>query len=222
MMSEVHILGHCNATLSHVVDTLGVSRKDLSRITVISNVPVNDETPWLPHHSFDIRVQELASDEWNGRFESVVMGVYKPGTKCVVFETFDRFHGVKKSDYSCLFHTSAVISPQTDFGFGVYLAAGTIVSPYVSIGDLVTVNRNTSIGHHTEIAEFTSINPGCTIASKCRIGENVTIGIGATILDGLSVGDNTVIGAGSVVTRSIPDNVVAWGTPAKVVKQRGD
>ena len=58
------------------------------------------------------------------------------------------------------------------------------------------------------------------IQSVCcgEIGENAWIGAGATILPGVHIGKNAVIGAGSVVTRDIPDDVVAVGVPCRVVR----
>lgn len=50
------------------------------------------------------------------------------------------------------------------------------------------------------------------------IGENVWIGTHVIILPGVKIGDRVVIGAGSVVTKNIPDNCVAVGNPAKVIK----
>jgi acetyltransferase-like isoleucine patch superfamily enzyme len=52
------------------------------------------------------------------------------------------------------------------------------------------------------------------------VGSNVWIGYGAQILRGVTVGDNAIIGASSVVTRDIPANAVAAGTPARVVRMR--
>ncbi|MGU3808497.1 acyltransferase [Vibrio diabolicus] len=49
------------------------------------------------------------------------------------------------------------------------------------------------------------------------VGNNVFIGVNTIIMPGVIIGDNVVIGAGSIVTNNIPDNVVAIGTPAKVV-----
>lgn len=51
------------------------------------------------------------------------------------------------------------------------------------------------------------------------IGNNVWIGLGATILPGVTIGDNSVIVAGSVVTRDIPANVIAFGSPCKVISE---
>jgi len=50
------------------------------------------------------------------------------------------------------------------------------------------------------------------------IGDNVWIGGGAIIMPGVVIGDNTTIGAGSVVTNNIPDNVLAYGNPCRVIK----
>jgi len=219
-MSEVHILGHCNSTLAILIDALGVSGEAIRHVKVVSNVPVDDDTPWQPHPSFGFEVEELSQEQWDGAFRRLLIGVYKPETKRVVCDAFGRSHGIRHSDFSRVVHPAAIVSPGATLGFGVFLAPGTIVAPFAALGDFVTVNRNSSIGHHTRVGSFTSINPGCQVAGKCRIGANVTVGIGAIILDGLSIGDNAVIAAGSVVTRSLPGDVVAMGTPAKVVRQR--
>jgi acetyltransferase-like isoleucine patch superfamily enzyme len=39
-------------------------------------------------------------------------------------------------------------------------------------------------------------------------------------LDRLNIGENTVVGSGSLVTKDLPDNVLAYGTPAKIIRQR--
>jgi acetyltransferase-like isoleucine patch superfamily enzyme len=51
------------------------------------------------------------------------------------------------------------------------------------------------------------------------ISDNVWIGRGAVILPGVTIGQNSVIASGSIVTRNIPANVLAAGTPAKVIRE---
>jgi acetyltransferase-like isoleucine patch superfamily enzyme len=53
-----------------------------------------------------------------------------------------------------------------------------------------------------------------------RVGHNAWIGYGACILRGVSIGDNCVIGTSAVVTTSLPDNAVAAGIPARVIRMR--
>ena len=53
-----------------------------------------------------------------------------------------------------------------------------------------------------------------------NVGHNVWIGYGACVLRGVTVGDNAVIGTSSVVTKDVPDNAVAAGAPARVLRMR--
>jgi acetyltransferase-like isoleucine patch superfamily enzyme len=53
-----------------------------------------------------------------------------------------------------------------------------------------------------------------------KIGNNVWIGAGVKILDGVNIGNNCILGAGSVITKSINDNLIVGGVPAKILKER--
>lgn len=53
------------------------------------------------------------------------------------------------------------------------------------------------------------------------IGNNVWIGMNVVVLPGVKIGDNVIIAANSVVTKEIPSNVIAGGTPCKVLKEKG-
>lgn len=55
-----------------------------------------------------------------------------------------------------------------------------------------------------------------------KIGKNVWVGSGVQILPGVTIGDHSVIGAGSVVTKDIPANVVAYGSPCRVIREIGE
>ncbi len=56
------------------------------------------------------------------------------------------------------------------------------------------------------------------VSADVKIGKNVRIGEKCVILPGVSIGDNSIIGSGSVVTKNIPANCLACGTPARVIK----
>ena len=55
-----------------------------------------------------------------------------------------------------------------------------------------------------------------------RIGEDCWLGAGVIVLPGVTIGRGSVIGAGSVVTKDIPENVVAFGNPCRVVRPVGE
>ena len=89
----------------------------------------------------------------------------------------------------------------------------------VIIGDNVFIAPNCSIytAHHP--IDIVERNKGLEYANPVKIGNNVWIGGGVTILPGVSIGNNCTIGAGSVVTKSIPDNSIAYGNPCRVAKK---
>lgn len=75
------------------------------------------------------------------------------------------------------------------------------------------INKNQEFD---ETIEYTFTN----FAQAVKIGKRCWIGGNTIILPGISIGDNTIIGAGSVVTKNIPSNVIAAGTPCKIIKKQ--
>ena len=88
----------------------------------------------------------------------------------------------------------------------------------VTIGDDCFIGPNVSIYTACHSTDPVERNTRREWAEPVTIGDNVWIGGSVTILPGVTIGSNVTIGAGSVVTRNIPDNVVAVGNPCKVIK----
>lgn len=99
----------------------------------------------------------------------------------------------------------------------------------ISIGNNVLIASNVQIytsTHHTD--KETRLNKNWkeegvpyfrTFALPVKINDNAWIGGGVIILPGVEIGENAVIGAGSLVTKSIPANALAIGSPCKVIKK---
>ncbi|MBQ7821632.1 MAG: sugar O-acetyltransferase [Clostridia bacterium] len=110
---------------------------------------------------------------------------------------------------------------------------------HVHFGKNVYANFNLTLvdDTHIYVGDNTMIGPNVVIATaghpilpKLReramqynapvhIGKNCWIGAGVIIVPGITIGDNTVVGAGSIVTKDIPDNVIAVGNPCKVLRE---
>ena len=95
---------------------------------------------------------------------------------------------------------------------------GVILDPshcwLISIGDNVTMAPRVHIlCHDASTKQFL----GYTKIGRVNIGDNVFIGAESVVLPGVSIGNNVIIGANSTVTKSIPDNMVAAGSPAKII-----
>lgn len=100
------------------------------------------------------------------------------------------------------------------------------IAPFVQMwtNEVINIGENTAIAAHVQITTSTHDYLHRPYRDKridipITIGKNVWIGGGAIILPGVTIGDNAVIGAGSVVTKNIPENTLAYGVPAKVMKQ---
>lgn len=95
----------------------------------------------------------------------------------------------------------------------------------ISIGDglltgrYVIISDNSHGGLSEEEAQIAPANRDLKSKGEVVIGNNVWIGEKVTVLAGVHIGNNVIVAANSVVTKDIPDNCMAAGVPAKVVKE---
>lgn len=118
-----------------------------------------------------------------------------------------------------LVHPEAIIASTAELEEGALVAAGAVVNPYCKIESNAIVNTAASIDHESIINHSAHIAPGVRIAGRVDIGPGAFVGIGSVIKDHVSIGARAIIGAGSLVLQDIPDDVVAYGVPAKVIRQ---
>ena len=101
---------------------------------------------------------------------------------------------------------------------GLALGSKTDIGAFTYINALhgVIIEDNVQIGSHCSIYSVSTIDKN---AGKVTLKNNCKIGSHTTVLPGIKIGKNSVIGAHSLVNRDIPDNVLAFGVPAKVVRK---
>jgi acetyltransferase-like isoleucine patch superfamily enzyme len=87
---------------------------------------------------------------------------------------------------------------------------------YINAKHGVVIEDDVQIGSHCSIYSVSTIDD---TFGKVVLKRNCKIGSHSTVLPGISIGKNSIIGAHSLVNKDIPDNVVAFGAPIKVVRQ---
>ena len=92
----------------------------------------------------------------------------------------------------------------------------------ITIGDHVLFGPRVGIYTSNHAVDAAERAVGACYARPVMIGDHVWIGGGVTVNPGVSIGSNTIIGSGSVVTRPIPANVIAVGSPARVLREITD
>ncbi|HEV7488654.1 MAG TPA: acetyltransferase [Thermoanaerobaculia bacterium] len=117
-------------------------------------------------------------------------------------------------------HPRACIAPSASIGEGSMISAGAVISPRAIIGRGVIVNTKASIDHDTVVEDFAHVSAGATVGARCRIGAESLIALGATVISGATVGERTIVGSGAAVVADIPDDVVAFGVPARIMRGR--
>lgn len=123
-------------------------------------------------------------------------------------------------DFVTCTHPSAQIARCVEIGSGTVIMAGAVVNSGSCIGRHCIINTRASLDHDSVIGEFASIAPGATVGGNVHIGDYSAISLGSNIIHGLTIGEHTVIGAGSAVVSDVPSYVVAYGTPARVIRER--
>ncbi len=124
-------------------------------------------------------------------------------------------------DESCF-----IIPPfHTEFGKNTKIGKNVFINSCCRFQDNggIEIGEKTMIGPNVTIVTLNhDINPETRVNATpkpVKIGKNVWVGADCTILPGVTIGDNSVIGAGSVVTKNIPENAIAVGNPARVIKE---
>ena len=113
---------------------------------------------------------------------------------------------------------------------------------HVHFGKNIYTNFNLTLvdDTHIHVGDYCQIGPNVVLATAghpilpelrekgyqynapVRIGRNCWLGAGVVVVPGVTIGDNVVVGAGSVVTRDLPDNVIAVGNPCKFLREVND
>jgi len=150
--------------------------------------------------------------------------IFKGKGKLVFSENVQLGYNPSPSFYSEVAYIEARNSEDA-ITFGSHIFINNTVT-IISENGTINIGDNTLMGDHVKIitSDFHSLDSyeritGIPLSADINIGKNVFIGSNVTITKGVTVGENSVIGVCSVVTKDIPSDCIAVGTPAKVIRQ---
>ncbi|MDX1408218.1 MAG: hypothetical protein R3330_08795 [Saprospiraceae bacterium] len=219
MKPQYDLLGKSHYALAVICDLLALLHPEGCQVQIVTNIAEEQNTSRAQAFSVTgIDAVTIPSHEYqpDPAVPKILASIGK--ARYAIYRHFETQHGIGAEQYQTLVHPAAVIGAEVSLGHGVHVGPGATIAPYASLGDFCVVNRQASVGHHSHLDAYVCLNPGVTLAGVCTLGAHVTVGAGATIIDQIRIGSHSMIGAGSVVTREIPEKVVAYGVPARVVR----
>lgn len=212
-MEDIILIGsgqHCHVVLYNIREqgkyrVVGILDSDVKKIgSIVEGIPVIG----APDAS---TLQRIEREYGTNKF-FIAFGAMAHRKR--IFE-FMRSSGWKAVN---IIHPNAVISPDAVIGEGVLIECGCLITPNPVIGDNVVVNTGSQVNHDNRIENHVYIASGVILSGGITIKENTLIDDGVIVSLGRTVGSNCIIGAGAVVTKDIPDDVVAFGVPARVIR----
>jgi len=148
-------------------------------------------------------------------FRVLIRGVLSQGFQAIVVYRFFRWLKITKipaQPFRFFFErwieitTGISIPAECEIGKGlrIHHFGGIIFHPSVEIGKRCTIYHEVTIGDRGGYGK------------AAKIGDNVMIGVGAKIIGEISIGSNCIVGANTVVTKDMPENSVAIGSPCQI------
>jgi sugar O-acyltransferase (sialic acid O-acetyltransferase NeuD family) len=179
---------------------------------------VNKDAPALLYGKFPIlKSPEDAKKYFETIDNEFTLGIGNPLLRKKLYDKFQTLGG----------QLISTISPNTSIGnydveiaLGANILPGAVLSNSVKIGLGAIVYYNAIITHDCVIGDFVEISPSANVLGGVFVDNYTQLGANCTVLPNIKIGKNVVVGAGSVVTKDVPDNCVAVGVPAKIIKER--
>lgn len=144
----------------------------------------------------------------------VILGVGQPALRKKIIKETDEL----RLPWARIIHPKATVSDTASVGEGTFIGPHAFISCNGQIGRNCLIHAGVVVGHDCVIGENTSICACTAIGGACRIGRDVFIGMGSSVIQECTLGDGTTVSMGSAVMKPLPDNVVAMGNPARVIK----
>ena len=159
---------------------------------------------------FDIPIVGTLSQLEQGliEYDSLFCAIGDPDIREEIFKRFPN------KWVNCI-HPKACISHKASLGTGNYIGPNVSIMPRATIGWNNIIDPNIVVSHDVKIGSHNHLAALSCLLGRAKIGDRNLIGAGGSILPDLVVGSGNLLGSGAVLTKSIGDNQVLKGVPAK-------
>ena len=171
---------------------------------------------------YPILVEDIAVEEISQKYD-VTGGIIAIGDNWLRSQVSKKIHEIyPKFIFVTTVHPSASLGRNVSLGEGTVIMQNAVVGSNTKIGKHCFVSANASIDHDCLADDYSSLAPGVTVGGHVSIGTFTAIGLGANVIHDIKIGAHTIIGAGSMVNKDITDHKMAYGVPAKEIRDRED
>ena len=198
----------------HAIEILGVIQLSSDQMRLSFYDDINKDDPDILFNTYPIvRTFEEAKTVFTYHSD-FILGT--GGCKARSY-LFNKFSSIGGTPYSVIAPNASIGTEDVHLGVGINIMQFVFISNQVWIGKGTLINTRANIHHNVLIGNFCEICPSVTLTGGVEVGDHTFIGTGSIVLPNIKIGSNVVIGAGSIVTKNIPDNVKAFGNPAKII-----
>jgi len=176
-------------------------------IGVIDNEHIGD------YYGYEVLGKDPEAENILNKYPNARLAII-PDSPKVRFKLFQIYSKITNK-FESLISNNSIISKYSSIGIGTLVHEKVTIMPNVRIGDFVRLNRNTHVGNDVHISNYCTVAPETIIGGYSYIDEFAYLGMNSTIVPQKKIGKNSIIGAGAVVTKDIPEGVVAKGNPAR-------
>lgn len=133
-------------------------------------------------------------------------------------EVFD-FLTKNKIPLMTFIHPTSYVDPSAVIGKGCIVLMNGTICAHATLKENVFVGPCSLVSHDVIIGAHSFLAPAVRVAGGTRVGECCFLGINTIVINEIKLGKNVQTAAGSVVTKNLPDHVLAAGIPAKIKKR---
>jgi UDP-perosamine 4-acetyltransferase len=162
-----------------------------------------------------INEDDFFNDIDNYKNENIYIGI---GSDKIRTKIYERLINSGITPSNCIAENS-FIAHDAHIGNGVVICPGSVIGSKSIICNNTIVNTLSSVDHDCVLGNNSQLTASVTFGGNVKTGENCFFGMKSAVIPNINIGHNSIIMAGSVVYKSIPENVMFGGNPARLVKK---